>query len=270
MGKREAFALVAIPLLAAAIIWLPPAAFLGLLGIVLALAADELLSMARGSGIAVGRWVPLAMLVVVLAGSWRWGALGMAISAVATVIVLPTAQLGSSSAPDGGLTGSSVTCLAVLYIGLCGACLGWLRTLPEGDLGIRLLFFFLVTIWVGDSGAYYVGSRFGHHRMTPRISPNKTWEGLAGGVAATVAASAAAKAIFGLPFSWVHTAALAVILAAAAPIGDLVESQFKRDTKVKDSSTIIPGHGGFLDRTDSLLYAAPPVLGYLLAVGLIG
>ena len=87
---------------------------------------------------------------------------------------------------------------------------------------------------------------------------------------ATFAAAAVSKLVFDLPWSWGHIAALAAILAVAAPVGDLVESQFKRDTKVKDSSTLIPGHGGFLDRTDSLLYAAPPVLGYLLAAGLIG
>jgi phosphatidate cytidylyltransferase len=270
MGKREVFAGIAIPVVVAAIIWLPAAAFLGLLGIAVALAADEMLAMARGAGIAVGRFIPLTMLVVVLVGSWHWGAPGMAVSAIATVIVLPTAQLGHRRAPEGGLTGAAVASLAVLYVGLCGACLGWLRILPDDDLGIPLLFFFLATIWVGDSGAYYLGSHFGRHRMTPRISPNKTWEGLAGGAAATFAATAVSKVVFGLPWSWGHMAALAAILAVAAPVGDLVESQFKRDTKVKDSSTLIPGHGGFLDRTDSLLYAAPPVLGYLLVAGLVG
>ena len=270
MGKREALAVVAIPLLVAPIVWLPAVVFLGLLSVAVVLAADELLAMARGAGVAVGRWVPLAMLFAILVGSWRWGIAGMATTAVAAVIILPTAQLGHPRAPEGGLAGTAVACMTVLYVGLCGACLGWLRILPESDLGIRLLFFFLATIWVGDSGAYYLGSRFGRHRMTPRISPNKTWEGLAGGATATFAAAAASKLIFGLPWSWGHIVALAAILAVAAPLGDLVESQFKRDTKVKDSSTLIPGHGGFLDRTDSLLYAAPPVLGYLLAAGLIG
>lgn len=269
MGKREAFAAVAIPLLVAAILWLPPVAFLSLLGIAVVLAADEILAMARGAGVAVGRFIPLTMLIAILVFSWRWDAMGMAVAAVITVMVLPTAQLRHPRAPDGGLVGSSVATFAILYTGLCGACLGWLRILPDGDLGIRLIFFFLASIWVGDSGAYYIGSRFGRHRMSPRISPNKTWEGLAGGAAATFAAAAASKLVFGLPWSWGHMAALAAILAVTAPVGDLVESQFKRDTKVKDSSTLIPGHGGLLDRTDSLLYAAPPILGYLLAVGLI-
>lgn len=270
MGKREAFALIAIPLLVATVVWLPSWVFLALLAAAVAVAADELLAMARGSGIAVGRWIPLALVVGLLGSSWWWGLTGTAIASIAAVIIIPAAQLAHPRAPEGGLAGTAVACMTVFYAGLCGACLGWLRVLPGDDLGIRLLFFFLATIWAGDSGAYYVGSKLGRHKMSPRISPNKTWEGLAGGGVATFAAAAVAKLVFALPVSWLHVAGLAAILAVAAPLGDLVESQFKRDTKVKDSSSLIPGHGGALDRTDSLLYAAPPVLGYLLAVGLIG
>jgi phosphatidate cytidylyltransferase len=240
-----------------------------LLGAVFLVAADELLAMARGAGVALTRWLPLLTLAAVLVSSWTWGFSGMAAAAVASVVMLPALQLAHPRAPEGSLAGAAVACFSVLYVGLCGACLGWLRVLPDGDLGIRLLFFFLVSIWIGDSGAYYIGSHFGRHKMSPRISPNKTVEGLAGGVAATFVAAAIAKILFGLPFAWGHMTALAAILAVAAPLGDLIESQFKRDTGVKDSSTLIPGHGGFLDRTDSLLFAAPPVLGYLLAAGLL-
>jgi phosphatidate cytidylyltransferase len=270
LGRREAVAVVAIPLLAAAIVWLPPPAFLALLGAALLVAADELLTMARGAGIPVGRWLPLVAMAAVLAASWGWGWGAAFAVVVAVVIVLPAVQLAHPEAPAGALAGASVSIFAALYIGLGGACLGWLRTTPEGDLGIRVLFFFLLAIWIGDSGAYYVGSHLGRHRMSPRISPKKTWEGLVGGAVATFAAAAAAKPVLGLPFGWEHMAALAAILAIAAPLGDLVESQIKRDTGVKDSSALIPGHGGFFDRTDSLLFAAPPVLGYLIAAGLLG
>ena len=105
--------------------------------------------------------------------------------------------------------------------------------------------------------------------MSPRISPNKTMEGLAGGIAATFIAAAAAAWALRLDVAGTHVAALAAILAVAAPVGVLVESLFKRDSGVKVSSALLPGHGGLLDRTDSLLYAAPPVLGYLLITGLI-
>jgi phosphatidate cytidylyltransferase len=270
MGKREAFAIVAIPIMVATIMWLPSWVFLLVVGCAALLAADELLAMARGAGFPVGRAIPHIAVAGLLAAAWIGGLVGTLVATIAVVLVLPTAQLAHPTAPTGGLGGSAVTVMTVLYIGLCGACLGWLRVLPDDDVGIRLVFFFLASIWVGDSGAYYVGSNLGRHKMSPRISPNKTWEGLAGGVAATFIAAAAAKLAFGLEFSWPHTAALAAILAVAAPLGDLIESQFKRDTMVKDSSGLIPGHGGLLDRTDSLFYSAPPVLAYLLATGLIG
>ncbi len=269
MGAREAVAVIAIPIVAVAIWWLPPAVFLILLGAIVVKAADEMLAMARGSGVPVGRWVPIVLLAGLLSAAWWYGAVGMAVAAVVTVLALPTLQLAHPTAPEGGLSAAAVGIMAVLYVGFCGACLGWLRVLPDGTLGARLLFFFLVTIWIGDSGAYYIGSHFGRRRMSPRVSPNKTWEGLVGGVVASLAAAAASKPVFALPFGWADMAVLGVILAVAAPVGDLVESLVKRDTRVKDSSSLIPGHGGALDRTDSLLYAAPPVLGYLLAVGLV-
>lgn len=270
MGKREGFALIAIPVLVAAIVWLPHPVFLAVVAVAVLLAADEMLAMARTAGFDTGRWLALLLTAGVMASSWIWGAPASAASAVMAVTVLPMAQLSRRRAPEGSLAGAAIAVLAVLYFGLCGACLGWLRVLPDNDVGWRLLLFFLGTIWVGDSGAYYVGKNFGKRKMSPRISPNKTLEGLMGSVVTTFAAAAVFKVLFGLPFSWAHTAALAAVLAAAAPIGDLVESQFKRDAGVKDSSTLIPGHGGLFDRTDSLLFSAPPVLGYLLAVGLLG
>ena len=105
--------------------------------------------------------------------------------------------------------------------------------------------------------------------MSPRISPKKTFEGLAGGIVTTYAAAAVVSLLLNLGLTAIHVTALATILAAAAPLGDLVESLFKRDSGIKDSSNLLPGHGGFLDRTDSLFYAAPLVLGYLLLTGLI-
>jgi phosphatidate cytidylyltransferase len=105
--------------------------------------------------------------------------------------------------------------------------------------------------------------------MSPRISPNKTFEGLVGGIAATFVAAFVMRWLLGLELAPVHVAALAAILAVTGPLGDLVESLFKRDSGVKDSSSLLPGHGGFLDRTDSLFYPSPFVLAYLLGAGLV-
>jgi phosphatidate cytidylyltransferase len=265
--RRELIAAVLVPLVVAIIVWAPAWAFLVLLGAVVIIAADEFLGMARGAGVACGRRLPLLFVASLMVAGWVWGAAGLAVAAVAVVTALPTAQLYRSDSPTGSLAGSAVASLAALFLGLTGTCLGWLRLWPDDGVAPRLVLLFLGTIWAGDSAAYYVGSHLGRHRMSPKISPNKTWEGLAGGVVGTFAAAAALKLLLAIPLPWIHVAGVAAILAAAAPVGDLVESQFKRDTGVKDSSSLLPGHGGLLDRTDSLVYSAPPVVAYLAIVG---
>jgi len=266
---REALAFVAIPILFAVIVWAPAWAFLAVVGGAALVAGDELLSTARRAGSACGRALPLALLAVVLAAAWVGGPRALTAAVAAAVLLIPTAQLVHPERPAGALDGIAVSVFTVVYLGLTAACLGWLRQFPEGARGVHIVLLFLVTIWVGDSGAYYVGSAIGRHKMTPRISPNKSWEGLAGGVAATFAAAAATRIIAAPDLGWRDTLAVAAILAVAAPVGDLVESLIKRDLGVKDSSALLPGHGGFLDRTDSLFYSAPLVLAYLLLAGVI-
>ena len=267
--KRELVAAIAIPILLASIIWLPPWGFLSILAVAALLACDEYLKLARAADIVVGRWLPLALMTVLLTVSWYVGPHGLTASALAVLLILPTVRLARPESPQGSLAGVAAETFAVLYLGANAVCLGWLRTWPEEPSGVKLLIFFLATIMVGDSGAYYVGKNFGQHKMSPLISPKKTFEGLAGGIATTYLAAAAAAFALDLGLSAMHVGALATILAAAAPVGDLIESLFKRDSGIKDSSNILPGHGGFLDRTDSLFYSAPLVLGYLLLTGLI-
>lgn len=273
MLDREKVAAVGIPIVFVAIVWLPPWVFLALIGAAALLAADELLAMARGAGVPCGRWLPLALLVAALAAAWTAGEAGLLAALAATLVILPVAQLASTERPRGALAGASVACFAVTFLGTTTACFGWLRVWPAADRGIGLVLLLLVVIWAGDSGAYYVGRSFGRHRMSPRISPKKTWEGLAAGVATSYLAAGLAAWALGfvapLDLPWPHVAALATIIAVAAPLGDLVESQLKRDVGVKDSSGLLPGHGGALDRTDSLLFSAPLVLGYLVAAGLL-
>ena len=269
MPKRELVALVAIPIVVAVIIWLPAWVLHVLLGAVVTIAADELLAMARGAGIACGRWLPLICLIGLMTASWSLGPIGLAWSVIATVMVTPTAQLAHPGRPSGSLSGAAVGVFSVLFLGVMAVSLGWMRLWPDEGLAVRLILLYLATIWAGDSGAYYVGRHFGRHPMAPRISPNKTLEGLVAGVITAGTSAAVLKVVLGIEMPWPHFAAVAIIIAVATPIGDLVESQFKRDTQVKDSSGLLPGHGGLLDRTDSLLYAAPPVLAYLAIVGLV-
>jgi len=267
--KRELFAAVAIPVVIVTIGWLPPWGFLAILWMAALLACDEYLKLARSANIVVGRCLVLILMGALLVTSWFHGVNGLAITAAATLVILPTVRLVRPESPQGSLSGVAAECFAVLYLGATAACLGWLRLWPQEPTGVKILFFFLACVWVGDSGAYYVGKNFGRHKMSPKISPKKTVEGLAGGVVTTYVAGAAAAFILDLELSATHIFALATILAAAAPVGDLIESLFKRDSGIKDSSSLIPGHGGLLDRTDSLFYPAPLVLGYLLLTGLV-
>jgi phosphatidate cytidylyltransferase len=146
------------------------------------------------------------------------------------------------------------TGLGVVYLGLPALALIWLRSLP--DLGWGLLLGLLVVVWTTDTAAYVAGRSLGGPRLAPAVSPSKTWSGLCGGVlgAALVGALAAWLLGSGRP---AQAAGLGAILAAVSQLGDLIESAFKRLAGVKDSGSLIPGHGGILDRVDGLLLAAP-------------
>jgi phosphatidate cytidylyltransferase len=124
-------------------------------------------------------------------------------------------------------------------------------------VGRQLLLFTLVVVWVGDSAAYFVGSTIGRIKMTPHLSPNKTWEG----AAANLLGALLVAAVFGywMKIEPAHMLAMAALGSIAGQIGDVFESAFKRSAGAKDSGTLLPGHGGMLDRIDALILAAPAV-----------
>ncbi|MDR1676343.1 MAG: phosphatidate cytidylyltransferase [Tannerella sp.] len=126
---------------------------------------------------------------------------------------------------------------------------------------ILLVFMF---VWLNDTGAYLIGSRFGRRRLFPRISPLKSWEGFAGGLAVTLTGSLLLARLLpeALP-AWYHWPALATVVVTFGTWGDLVESLIKRTCGVKDSGRLLPGHGGILDRLDSIMLASPAVCFYL-------
>ena len=134
------------------------------------------------------------------------------------------------------------------------------------NLGRNWLLFTLAGTSASDTGAYAVGRLIGRHRMAPRVSPGKTWEGVAGGFAASVGAMLAVGALLGLGVELWEYVVVSLVVAIVAQAGDLAESSMKRAANVKDSGSIMPGHGGLLDRIDSILFALPAVY-YLLAMG---
>jgi phosphatidate cytidylyltransferase len=155
------------------------------------------------------------------------------------------------------IASSGATILGVLYVVFLGGHLLALRTGFEEKLSAHLLSFFFLVLMGADTGAYYVGRAIGKHKLAPMISPGKTWEGVAGGVVAGLALAAVAHFWFfkELPVKW--TLALAAVMIVLGILGDLTESALKRGAGAKDAAKILPGHGGALDRLDSLLFNAP-------------
>ncbi|NVY97027.1 phosphatidate cytidylyltransferase [Lactobacillus sp. DCY120] len=165
---------------------------------------------------------------------------------------------------------AATTILSMFYIGNGFHYLATIRNSDAG--GLSLLLFGMILVWVTDSGAYFIGRLWGKHKLFPAISPNKTWEGSIGGVAAAILF--ALIYMFGLnqyvnmttmTNNVLDLVIITIILSVAGQIGDLVESAYKRYYGVKDSGKILPGHGGILDRFDSMLFVLPLIhaLGFI-------
>ncbi|MGA2819178.1 MAG: phosphatidate cytidylyltransferase [Anaerolineales bacterium] len=163
----------------------------------------------------------------------------------------------------------AVTLGGILYVGWLGAYLVSLRALPDGTWWFLIV---MPAIWIGDSLAFSIGRRFGRHRMTPRLSPRKTWEGYLGSVlggALSGGGLALAWQIAAQPASGLRALSgllIGGLVGALAPLGDLAISMIKREAGVKDSGNLLPGHGGALDRIDSWIVAAS--VGYYLVVSI--
>ncbi|WP_241671096.1 phosphatidate cytidylyltransferase [Dankookia rubra] len=246
-------------------IWLGAEAWAALMAAAVALLAWEWV---RLCGFSTHRLPGLAVPILVLAAgtlaveaAWGWA---MALLAAGF------AALWAFGRPAGEPRARSGAWLAfgVVYIGLAGIALIHLRGDTAAGRG-NVLFLFLV-VWASDIGAYVAGRRFGGPKLAPAISPNKTWAGAAGGLASAMligllAAAAIAPAGLGIG----RVLLVAAVLAVLAQLGDLFESWLKRRFNVKDSSALIPGHGGLLDRLDAVLAAAPAaaLFGALLGAG---
>ena len=161
--------------------------------------------------------------------------------------------------------------LTQLYVALPFCLLQILSTAgaPEGETYHWLFpLSIFIFIWCNDSGAYCIGCLIGRHKMFERISPKKTWEGFFGGVAVAVGASIVMAHYFVVMNMW-QWIGMAVVVVVFGTLGDLVESNIKREMGIKDSGNVLPGHGGLLDRFDSTLFAVPSVIAYLTFMGIL-
>lgn len=195
----------------------------------------------------------LAIAVVILVYGLGGPLAALAVAAALGVIVQVSA---------GGSTGSRLLGLGIPYVAAGVGGLAWLRE----EAGVALLLFGLLAVWATDIGAYAAGRAIGGPKLAPRISPKKTWAGLAGGMAAAAVVGVGVALTLGAAKPWLALI-VGALVAVVGQAGDLFESWVKRRFNVKDSSNLIPGHGGLLDRIDGLLVAAPVLAVFHVTLG---
>jgi phosphatidate cytidylyltransferase len=263
-SRRLYAALVFIPLFYLLVRYLPPIAFFGLVVGASWLALVELYRLHFQPRLATMAIILGLVMTTLVLSHLQWPdvlplhpLLVFVITATLVWYLLSKHDLSRS------LVDVSVLIFGMLYIGFTLGHLLLIRALPDG---IFLIFFVLLVTWAGDTGAYYAGVSMGRTPLAPRISPNKTVEGLLGGCLLAVVIALIARAWFIPSFTIVDALVLGVMLTVAGLIGDLSESMFKRGAGVKDSGGLIPGHGGMLDRLDSLLLTAPTYYYYVTLV----
>jgi phosphatidate cytidylyltransferase len=245
--------LVLAPLVYAVIRYLPALAFSGVVVLAGGLALFEFYRLCfsdRSHSWLIG--IGLTGFAALILGTHRPDIIVPAL--LATLVGIISVPLLSRTSLEQSLRDGAMTLFGVLYLGLTLSTLSMTRLLPQGEW---LIFFLLSVTWASDTGAYYVGTLYGRHRLAPTISPKKTVEGLVGGLIGAIIAAYAARWWFLPELSGLDCLVLATLLTVTGLWGDLTESAMKRSVGVKDSGGILPGHGGMLDRLDSLLFTAP-------------
>lgn len=246
------------------LVWLGGLPFIGLITVVAGICGFEFAGMAFKNG----PW-PHRIAVTVLSAALPLGAsLGwlanpsyVIAAAAGTAVLFLVLTLFTVEGDD--LTHvparAGLGVLGVLYVGGLFSIVAQLR-----QAGMWTLVLLMAITWLNDTGAYFAGRAFGKHKLAPRVSPAKTWEGFFGGLFSSVAGAVTVKALVpylpldgaGLALSYLDVLAIGLLAGGLGPAGDLCESMFKRAFGVKDSGNTIPGHGGFLDRVDALLFNA--------------
>jgi phosphatidate cytidylyltransferase len=182
---------------------------------------------------------------------------------VAGITLIPILSLLRKRPFEECLPSDSVTVFGALFLSTLLGYLVGLRKLGD-ELGGDLIFFLFLVVWSGDAAAYYVGSATGRHPLSPRVSPKKTVEGAVGGILGSLLAALLARAWFFHQLRTQDCWILGLLLSLCGILGDLVESMWKRGAGAKDSAALVPGHGGILDRCDSLLFGGPILYYYFL------
>ncbi|MGD9562011.1 MAG: phosphatidate cytidylyltransferase [Pyrinomonadaceae bacterium] len=267
MKTRLLTAAIALPILIASIVlpwWVPETIWIFVLIAVLALAAGmfefysltKKLELKADAGIA---YLGAAGLIVsfIFDAPAKAPDLLLIVLAGFCVLVLITQTFRFQKDFSKMLTGIGVTVLGVLYLAFLGGFLISTRVGFDPILSTKLLLFFFTVIFGSDSGQYFTGKALGKHKLAPAISPGKTVEGAVGGLVAAAGFAALCTLTFFPELPYKFSIPLGIVMAAFGMFGDLAESAIKRGSKAKDAASVLPGHGGLLDRLDSLLFNAP-------------
>jgi phosphatidate cytidylyltransferase len=258
--QREITAAVLIPAVLAVLVLAPLWAWALLVAAAATVALLEFYRLIEAAGWIAPKPAGVSLLLALVTAAYLASLFAVVVLAGITLLALPTLVLFASPREAVLLASSASSVFATLYIALGAGALVGLRA-----IGWQPVVFLLAIVWAGDSAAYYVGRRWGKRQLAPLVSPKKTWEGFWGQLGAGLVFGGLAAAV--LERTVVAGALLGLLISVVAVVGDLVESTFKRSCAVKDSGGLLPGHGGLLDRLDSLLYASPVLLMTLTYVG---
>jgi phosphatidate cytidylyltransferase len=253
---RIATAVVGIPLVALAI-WAGEEALTAVVAVAVAIAVIEIAAARNAT------YQPLSLLSAALAAGMPIAAYyggDWFMASIVAAVLLPSAAFTLTRDPPGDLSAWLWAVAGALYFGALAAHFILLR---EAANGRDWLFFVVLVVWITDTGAYFVGRAIGRHKLAPAVSPGKTIEGAIGSFVAGFAAVFGLEAAFDLGLAVEHRMGLGLILPPVIMLGDLAESALKRSLGIKDSSGLVPGHGGIADRLDSLLFAVPVAYYYL-------
>jgi phosphatidate cytidylyltransferase len=238
--------------------------FAGLIALIMVLAAREYVALFKISGQHPSKILVMAGVLLIVIGRAYYGFEGGGL--ILSLLLLASMAyhlLEYERGRDQAGTDFGVTVAGFLYLGWIGAYLISVRAFPAGEWWLLLI---LLTVWLADSGAYLIGSRYGRRSLSARLSPHKTWEGYLGGITFAVAGGAIFGAILmgvagpGYGIGPLIGAILGLLMGVFTILGDLGESMIKRQAGAKDSGNLLPGHGGIFDRIDSWLWAG--VIGY--------
>jgi len=245
--------------------WYGRLPFFSLILVIALLAFKEFAVMLHHKNIFINKFIGYISIAFIFVNTY-WKLIDFEIFLLISMIVLMVAELFRNK--SSAINNIAGTLLGIIFLGIFSAQIINIREFYSDNIlmypqGGFLIISVLVSIWMCDSAAYFLGTAFGKHKLFQRVSPKKSWEGALAGFVFSILSMMSAKVFLLDFFEWQDIIVIGLIIGIVGQIGDLIESLLKRDAGVKDSSALIPGHGGIFDRFDSLIFSSPLIYLYL-------